>query len=128
MPLIIESYDFPYTVIATKLFPGKEFTYINKPCSEPSDSELFCYTRDIDDYNSIKYYFNRIYFVENGNRIVGVNKILQKIKIYDLQSGNLIKFQEEIKENKIDKSAFLPQMAAQNGDLVVFPDEEDEEI
>ncbi len=124
MPLIIETYDIPYTKISNLLFPGKIFTYVGVPISENED--LFCYTRDIDNVREIKYHFTKIYFVENG-KIVGVDKKSQKIRLYDINTGKLIKFTEEAMEVKIDKTEYLPQMAAQSGELVVFPDDEDEE-
>lgn len=126
MPLIVESYEWPYTKIASLLFPGQEFTYVDSPMSEPA-SELFCYTRLEDRPERIKYYFNRIYFVEKG-RIVCINKIAQKVKLYDLNTGKLISFQQPPEDPKpVEKSEFLPQMQAQSGEIVVFPEEDDED-
>lgn len=132
MPLIIESYDCPYTRIASLLFPGQEFTYINEPVSEPA-TELFCYTRAEDSQERIKYYFNRIYFVEK-DRIVCINKAAQRIKFYDIKTGKLITFDQRTEETDcaskiktVDKTEFLPQLQAQNGEIVIFPEQEDEE-
>ncbi|ELA41218.1 uncharacterized protein VICG_01707 [Vittaforma corneae ATCC 50505] len=132
MPLIIESYDCPYTKIASLLFPEQEFTYIDKPVSEPA-SELFCYTRAEDNPDKIKYYFNRIYFIEK-ERIVCINKASQRIKFYDINTGKLITFEQRTEDadgvskiKTVDKTDFLPQLHAQNGEIVIFPDQEEDE-
>ena len=126
MPLIIETYDKPYTIIANQLFHGQEFSFIDKPITEDSD-ELFCYTRKEFDSDRIMYYFNKIYFIENG-KIIVIDKAAQKIKFYDENTGKLIKFEENIEnDTKIDNSSYLPQLYAQSGELVLFPDDEDNE-
>ena len=126
MPLIVESYFFPYTRISELLFPTARFQYIDSPISEPADEELFCYTRAGDLSRQIQYYFNRIYYIESG-KIVCINKTARTIKYYDLETGKLASFSETIDEkNVIDKSDFLPQLQAQNGEFVLFPEEDDE--
>lgn len=125
MPLIIESYENPFTKIKDLLFPTQEFKYISEPVSEPTE-ELYCYTRKEDNPESIRYYFSRIYFIEN-DKIVCINKITQNIKFYDINTGRLIVFDEMAEEQpKIDKTEFLPQLEVQKGEIVVFPEEEDE--
>lgn len=126
MPLIIETYENPYYKISDKLFPGQEFTFIDKPISEGT-SEQFCYTRKELDSDRIMYYFNRICYIEN-DKIVSIDKTAQKIKFYDKDTGKLIKFEENIEEvTPVDNKSYLPQLNAQNGELVIFPDEEDED-
>jgi hypothetical protein len=132
MPLIIESYHCPFSKIADLLFPNQEFTYISKPVSEPT-AELFCYTRFEDNPDRIKYYFNRIYFVENG-RIVSINKNAQRIKFYDIETGKLVKFEQQTeddiyakKDKIVDKTEFLPQLQVQNGEVVIFPDQDEDD-
>lgn len=127
MPLIIESYTVPYQKITSLLFPNKQFTYIDAPVSEPAE-ELFCYTRDVDDVERIKYYFNRIYYVEAG-KIVCINKTAQKIKLYDFITGKPIVFETKVEEDPVlvSKDDFLPQLQAQNGEIVIFPDQDSDE-
>lgn len=128
MPLIIESYDHPYTQIALLLFPGREFTYIDHPITEPT-SELFCYTRQENNPEQIRYCFNRIYSVENG-RIVCINKAAQKIKFYDIRTGKLLavdKTEYSSIVEVVEKAKFLPQLHAQTGEVVIFPDSQDSE-
>lgn len=131
MPLIIESYFYPYSKIANLLFPNHEFTYIDSPISEPT-TELYCYTREENNASAIKYYFNRIYFIEK-ERIVSINKTAQIIKFYDINTGKLINFEEKTeeivpsKDKIIDKTEFLPQLNVQSGEIVVFPETEEEE-
>lgn len=126
MPLIIETYELPFQNITDKLFPGQEFTLIDQPVTEDT-SELFCYTRREFDCEKIMYYFNKLYYIENG-KIVAIDKGAQKIKFYDQITGKLIKFEENKEsERKIDDLSHLPQLHAQSGEFVIFPDEEDEE-
>lgn len=125
MPLIIESYEFPYTMISDVLFPEMKFQFLPKPVAD-LDDEKFYYTRNIDDFKAVKYYFNRIYYIEN-NRIVGINKIQQKLCLYEM-NGKLIKFRDTIKKEKVmDKSEFLPHLLAHNGELVIFPEDDEDE-
>lgn len=125
MPLIIETYFTPYTKIAELMFEGIEFTYIDRPVSEPADEEMYCYTRE-EGSREIKYYFNKIYYIENG-KIVCIHKTAKQIKYYDEKTGKLINFQKERKdEEALDKTEFLPQLRAQDGELVIFPEEDDE--
>lgn len=125
MPLIIESYYSPYTRIADLLFPKADFVYIDRPVSEPADGEVYCYTRE-ERSREIKYYFNKIFYIEK-NKIVCLHKTAKQIKYYDVETGRVIKFREESGEDEpLDKSGYLPQLEAQKGDLVLFPDEDDE--
>lgn len=125
MPLIVESYHIPYTRIADLLFPKTSFTYIDRPVSEPPDAEIYCYARE-ELAREIRYYFNKIYYIEK-NRIVCIHKTAKQIKYYDLATGKMIKFRDDGERGAVlDKSGFLPQLRAQEGDLVLFPEEDDE--
>ncbi len=127
MPLIIETYFYPYTKIANVIFPGVKFEYIDHPISEPEENAYF-YTREYIS-REIKYYFDQIYYIAD-EKIVMIHKKMKRIKYYDMETGKLINFEKSdvsCKQNVIDKSEFLPQLKAQEGDLVIFP-ESDEEI
>lgn len=129
MVLIIESYFMPYNKIADVLFPKISFKYIDKPISESNNHQEYYYTRQ-DGSRNIKYYFDKIYYVAD-NKIVFIHKKMRKIKYYDLNTGKLIKFERDNENNKpkpdlIDKTNFLPQLKAQDGDLVLFPESDDE--
>lgn len=128
MPLIIETYELPYTKISNLLFNGKRFEHITKPTIETEEPEMFCYTRkDQDDYRAISYYFKKIYYIENG-KIICVDKVAHKNRLYDFNTGKPILFnQAPAKAEEIVKSEFLPQLNAQNGDIVIFPDEEEDD-
>jgi len=127
MPLIIESYDVPHTKIANILFKNKVFKHISEPCIEPEEQDVYAYTRkDEDDYRAISYYFKKILYFENG-RIVCTDKIAHKIVLYDPETGKPIVFSRNQPSEQIDKTDFLPQINAQNGDIVIFPDQEDED-
>lgn len=132
MPLIIESYDLPYTRIADLLFPNDIFQYISVLQLESlecvdTNNELYCYTRAEDDSRPVRYYFSKIYYIEDG-QIVCINKTAQKIKTYDLNTGRPVYAPSSCRrETKIDKSEFLPQLMAQKGELVLFPDEEEDD-
>lgn len=142
MPLIVESYFNPYTKIAKLLFPKNKFEYLEFPISEDasknenlSDNDLtnnitddssFYYTREENpNCRAIKYYFNKIYYIEK-NKIVCIHKSARTIKYYDLETGKLISFDKKKEIETIDKTAFLPQLKAQEGELVLFPEEDDE--
>ncbi|KAI4291819.1 hypothetical protein PAPHI01_1093 [Pancytospora philotis] len=127
MPLIVESYGSPYTKIAALLFPGVAFEYLDGPVSEPDGAEVYCFARaEQDNIREIKYYFNRIYSVEGG-KIVCMHKSARQLKCYDCETGRPIRF-EVGKEGVevVDKTAFLPFLRAQEGELVLFPDDSDE--
>lgn len=132
MPLIIESYDIPYTRIADLLFPNSTFEHISVAQLESlqhadTSTEPCCYTRVEDDPRPVRYYFNRIYYVESG-KIVCVDKRAQKIKAYDLSTGRPVDAPASRRSDaKVDKSGFLPQLQAQKGELVIFPDEEEDD-
>lgn len=128
MPLVIESYDNPHTKISSLLFPGKEFQYIERPISDSSETNFY-YTRKEDDPAMIKYYFNKIYYIEM-EKIVCIDKRAQKIKFYDLKTGKLIALDQKTEEPvQVSKTDFLPQLQAQNGEVIVFPDQdEDDEL
>lgn len=126
MPLIIESYENPYSKIANLLFPEQTFTYLNTPISEGS-SELFCYTRKELNPDEIMYYFNKIYYIEKG-KIIAIDKAAQKIKYYDLETGKLIRFEESVEAVvSVDNSSILPHFVAQTGELVIFPENEEDD-
>ncbi|KAI5153034.1 hypothetical protein ENBRE01_3098, partial [Enteropsectra breve] len=71
-------------------------------------------------------YFNKIYYVEMG-KIVCLHKSARQIKYYDIETGKPIVFEKKEEEMPtVDKTEFLPQLQAQDGDLVLFPEEDDE--
>jgi len=128
MPLIIESYFQPFTKISEKMFPGKKIVFLDRPVSEPPDDAVFYYCRE-ESAREIKYYFNKIYYIE-GNRIAYLNKIKREIRYYDTGTGQLIQFSvndNEPEDRKIDKSSFLPHLKVQEGELVLFPDNDSDE-
>lgn len=125
MPLIIETYFYPYRKIADVLFPEVEFQFLEYPISEQVGDELFYYTRT-ELARDIKYYFNKIYFMAD-EKIVCIHKQARQIKYYDKDTGKLINFNLKVEmDEKLDKSDFLPQLKAQEGELVLFPESDDE--
>lgn len=122
MPLIIESYFNPESRISSLLFPGKQFTFVDRPLCDPDG---YYYTRE-EIARPIKYYFSKIYYVE-GDRIVCLDKAARLIKHYYLDTGKQIVLKRTVTK-EIDKTGFLPQLDAQEGDVVLFPEEEDEEL
>ena len=130
MPLIIESYFSPHTGISGLLFPAVDFTYVDAPISGDAPSsggdEPFCYTRaELENCRTIRYCFNKIYYAEKG-KIVFIHKSARQIRYYDLGTGKLIDFPKTEDAEKMDKSEFLPQLKAQDGEIVLFPEEDDE--
>lgn len=126
MPIVIETYTQPYSIIAAKLFTEESFTYLDKPITE-SNEKTFYYTRRELDCERICYYFSKIYYIE-ANKIVAIDKTAQRIKYYDLETGKLIRFetQEPQQQSNPDLSS-LPHMYAQSGDIVVFPENEEDD-
>ncbi len=110
------------------MFPGKEFQHIEVPISDSSETHFY-YTRKENNSDAIKYYFNKIYYIEM-QKIVCIDKRAQKIKFYDLNTGKLIALEQKTEEvAKVCKNDFLPQLQVQNGEIVVFPDQdEDDEL
>lgn len=125
MPLIIESYDLPYTRIANLLFPNTRFELVSAPESLDSSDEPYCYTRAEDNPRAVRYYFNRVYYVDNG-QIMCVDKTAQKMRVYSLSTGRPVGACAGNRNAKVDKREFLPQLMAQKGEIVPFPDEEDD--
>lgn len=127
MPLIIDSYECPYTRITSLLFPEQEVEYLDAPISESENEETYYYIHEEQaNVEAVKYYFNKIYYPE-GDKIVCIYKRARKIKYYDLNTGNLIQLEAgEDGAEVVDKSAFLPYLKAQEGELVLFPEEDDE--
>lgn len=128
--LIIESYFEPYTVIAEKLFPQAvgQFKYIAKSCLLENVTDRYYYTRAELPASEIGYYFNKIYYVEN-DKIVAINKAARQIMYYDKETGRPITFSRVEREETVNKTAYMPQLRAQEGEHVIFPeDDEDEEL
>lgn len=119
MPLIVDSYYQPYTAISSVLFGDALFKFIDQPVYDP-DGMYYTHNEIADQ---IKYYFNKIYYIED-ERIKCVDKIIRKIRYYEIKNGKQIIERE--REREIDKRGYLPHLDVQAGERVIFPDEEEE--
>ncbi|KAF9763267.1 hypothetical protein NGRA_1387 [Nosema granulosis] len=135
MVLIIDTYEIPARDIAMALFKRSEVTI--EPVSlenltdgsfEDSDKIYYIHKETIFNLRTIKYYFNEI--IEVDSFVVHLNKKRKTLKYYRIiKTTNKLKL-EEIKQSRkltsFDKTSFLPYLKAQEDEIVIFPEDDDE--
>ncbi|WUR03312.1 uncharacterized protein VNE69_04138 [Vairimorpha necatrix] len=131
MKLVIDKYEIPGNIISEQIFRTKEVQDISN-VHDLDPHVVYCIHEESPDLRKIKWYFNEI--VEIRNNLVYINKKRKIVKYYNIirERGEIIfkEIKNDIKiENKINKNDFLPHLEAQNDEVVIFPnEEEDEEI
>jgi hypothetical protein len=138
MPLIVDSYDVPAALISHKLFRRSEVVEIETvdgPTIEDAimSEGLYCVhrERDIDGLEALKYYFNEI--VEVGTSVMYINKSKKVVRYYTIHRNGdgLAEDLRELREVEdsrecVDKTAFLPHIRAQEEEIVIFPEDEED--
>lgn len=131
MKLVVDSYEIPGIVISKQIFKCSNITELKdiNDITEIKDT-VYCVHEESCDLRKIKYYFNEI--VEIKNNLVYYNKRKKVIKYYNIILNNEGYIFKEIKQqigNKvfINKNEYLPHLKVQENEVVIFPNEDEEE-
>lgn len=133
MPLIIDTYEVPACEISKAI--------LNNANIEPVDLDLIFGGSFVDkdkiyyvhkevefDLRRVKYYFNEI--IEVDTFIMYINKRRRSLKYFRMINVDGKFKVEEIKESRkstsFDKTNFLPYLKAQENEIVIFPEEDEE--
>lgn len=132
MPLIIDTYEVPAGEIASAIYRNSNV----QPLSFESlrrgeiqdDNKLYFVHKEIEfDLRKIKYYFNEI--IEVDTFIMQINKLRKSVRYFRYTTEGNLKI-EEIKkmhkEKSFDKTSFLPHLKAQEDEIVIFPEDDEE--
>lgn len=136
MPLIIDTYEVPALFISRKIFKSDEIEEIKKTPSDileiSKDKIYFIHGEDDLSARHVKYYFNEV--VEVGMNMIYYNKAKKQVKYYKIDRDNdgfatdIVEIMEEnIIKDSVDKTNFLPYLRAQDDEIVLFPENEDDD-
>lgn len=124
--LIIETYAIPASTIARLLFPGQTPIEIHSPVIPTAP--LYSTRHHLS--SPIAQYFSRLFFISE-KILIGIDKKTRTIHRYDMHTGKPLKAPSKpvtaYEEERVPLNTHLPHLAAQEGEVVLFPEEESED-
>lgn len=140
MVLIVDTFEVPSVVISKRLFRSERVKElgdvsagtIKRVLRTPGVYGMHRECFDDMDIARMRYYFNEV--VEVFGNVVYVNKSKRTVKHYSIvrDGDGVVVDLSEIRDEESsgegrDKTGFLPHVKAQEAEIVVFPEDEDED-